>query len=427
MQQPGRAPRSSWRRVRGIVLFALSGTMVLLAGACTGLSGASGDQANGPGATPSPQAELTVAPSDGTAGVRPTKPVKVTVSNGKVRDVTVSAEPESVEDEEGERPDDDVLDVGGTSARSGSRWQSSEPLLPDAKYTVEATAVDDNGLTASVQTSFTTVESDGALRAGIAPLDGETVGVGMPIVVYLRNPVADEFKDDVERRLDVDMSEPVEGAWHWMDDETVHFRPRQYWPEGEHVELTTNLVGVPAGDGVWGDQQRTVEFDVGERHVSVVDVEEHSMEVRAGGEEVKTVPVSAGKPDNPSSNGTHVALEKLGSMTMDSSSYGVPVDSPEGYSVETDWNVRITWSGQFVHSAPWSLGAQGERNVSHGCVNMSPKQAEWFYEFTQRGDVIKVQGSSRDVEPRNGWTDWNVSWDEWVAGSALNRSVNSST
>lgn len=367
-----------------------------------------------------------MTPADGAAEVPPSTSVKVSVAEGRVDEVTVAAEPSSVENEDGEDPDDELLDVGGQLTRNGSTWQASEPLFPGAEYTVEATAVDANGLTTSVTTSFTTVEADDTLRAGVAPLDGETVGVGMPIVVYLSNPVADEFKDDVERRLDLDMSEPVEGAWHWMDDETVHFRPRDYWPEGEHVELTTNLVGVPAGEGVWGDQHRTIEFDVGERHVSVVDVENHSMEVRNGGEVAKTVPISAGKPDNPSSNGTHVALEKLGSMTMDSSSYGVPVDSPEGYSVETDWNVRITWSGQFVHSAPWSLGAQGERNVSHGCVNMSPEDAEWFYEFTRRGDIVEVTGSSQDVEPRNGWTDWNVSWDEWVDGSALDRSVNSS-
>lgn len=306
------------------------------------MQGASGDSANAGGETPQPRAELTVAPADGAAEVRPTKPVKVSVANGRVDEVTVAAEPSSVEKDDGERPDDELLDVEGQLTRSGSTWQSSEPLFPDAKYTVEATAVDDNGLTTSITTSFTTLESGDSLRAGIAPLDGETVGVGMPIVVYLSNPVADKFKDDVERRLDVDMSEPVEGAWHWMDDETVHFRPRDYWPEDQHVELTTNLVGVPAGGGVWGDQHRTIEFDVGERHVSVVDVEEHSMEIRNDGEVVKTLPISAGKPDNPSSNGTHVALEKLGSMTMDSSSYGVPVDSPEGYSVETDWNVRIT-------------------------------------------------------------------------------------
>ncbi len=413
--RPAGPPAGTRRLVRSGILALTLGGLLLGTGGCGGIPGLGSGRPEG---DPRPQADLTVRPAGGAKNVRPNQPVRVAVAHGKLRKVSVTAEPTTDKDQ---KPG---LEIDGTVTRGGTVWKSTEPLLPDVTYTVRATAVDENGLASSVTTTFATLNPDSLLQAKAVPLDGETVGVGMPIILYWSNPVADEFKDDVERRLELDMSQPVEGAWHWMDDETLHFRPREYWPAGEHVTLRTNLIGLRAGEGLWGDQSRTIEFEVGERHVSVVDADEHTMTVRRGGEVVKTFPISAGEPENPSSSGTLVALAKEGHIVMNSSSYGVPVDSPEGYSVPTDWNVRLTWSGQFVHSAPWSLGAQGERNVSHGCVNMSPSDAEWFYHFTNRGDVIKVKGTSRDVRWRNGWTDWNMSWDEWVEGSALNRSVN---
>lgn len=416
MRHPSRSPVRRRRRA-GVLPLAVVGVLVSAA-ACTPDSGGSGGGASGE--SPKPQARIQIRPGDGTEGVSPAKPISVTVQDGSVKNVSVRAKPTGDADQ---KPG---LRIEGKLAANDTRWRSTEPLLPAVRYTVKATAVDDNGLATSVTTSFTTVKPDSLLQASIAPLDGETVGVGMPITLYLSKPVADEFKDDVERRLDLTMSEPVEGAWHWMDDETLSFRPRDYWPAGQHVRLETNWIGVRAGEGLWGDQSRVIEFDVGERHVSVVDADQHTMTVKSGGDVVNKFPISAGDSDHPSSSGILVAKAKQGDIVMDSASYGVPVDSPEGYRVRTKWNVRITDSGQFVHGAPWSVEAQGERNVSHGCVNMSLDDAKWFYRFTQRGDVIEVTGTQRNVQWRNGWTHWNMSWDEWVAGSALDRAINGS-
>lgn len=410
---------SRWSRERILPLAIVALLAVVTSCSLSSGSGAGGggDTPDKPSESPEPQAKITVEPTDGTKEVKPTTDVTVMVRHGSVKEVSVTAEPTGDDDQ---KPG---LKIDGEQGADGTHWTSTEPLLPATTYTVQTTAVDENGRTTSTKTSFTTLEPDGLLQASIAPLDSETVGVGMPINLYLSNPVADEFKDEVEKRLELDMSEPVTGAWHWIDDETLSFRPKEYWPAGEHVTLETNWIGVRAGDGVWGDQSRHIEFDVGERHISVVKVKKHRMTVSSGGEVVQTLPISAGEPENPSSSGIHVALAKEGHIVMDSSSYGVPVNSPDGYRTPTDWNVRITWSGQFVHSAPWSIEAQGERNVSHGCVNLSPSNAKWFYDFTRRGDIIKVVGSKRQVEPGNGWTHWNVPWEEWVKGSALDQAV----
>lgn len=416
MRQTGGSPVRPIRRTRRTWLpVALCG-LLAFATACQAWPGSDGGTA-GPNGKPSPQARIQVQPADGTDGVSPSRDVTLNVTDGQLKRVRVRAKSTDNEDQ---KPG---VRISGKRGADGSRWVSTEPLLPGAIYTVRATAVDENGLTTSVADTFSTVKPDDVLHASISPLDTETVGVGMPINLYLSNPVPDKFKARVEKRLKLEMSEPVTGAWHWMDDETLSFRPKEYWPVGEHVTLRTNWIGVHAGRGLWGDQSREISFDVGDRHVSVVDADAHAITVKSGGDVVRTFPISAGNSDHPSSSGILLAKAKEEHITMDSSSYGVPVDSPEGYSVETEWNVRITDSGQFVHGAPWSVGAQGERNVSHGCVNMSVGNAKWFYDFTQRGDIVKVTGTSRDVEWRNGWTQWNMSWDDWVEGSALDHPV----
>lgn len=419
---PGRAPSKPGRRRRsgGRLALLLGGALVFVA-ACSGGQGPKGAADDGGSSeTSQPQAKITIAPHDQASGVSPTKTVTVAVAKGSVKKVTVRGEAGSDEED---APDD--ITVKGEVAGDSGKWRSEGPLRPDTTYTVQALAVDGAGRTTSVTSSFTTLAPDEVLHASIAPLDGATVGVGMPIYVKFNNEVADKYKPKVERRLEVDMSEPVEGAWHWMSDDVLHFRPREYWPSGEQVTLHTNLTGVHAGEGLWGDQSRTIRFEVGDRHVTVAHVNQHTLTVKSGGDVVKTFPMSAGESEHPSSNGIYVAKLKQGHITMDSSSYGVPVDSPEGYSVETKWNVRYTNSGQFIHGAPWSVAQQGKVNVSHGCINLSLHRAKWFYNFTNRGDIIKVKGSSRGVQLGNGWTDWNVSWDEWVDGSALDRSVNS--
>jgi lipoprotein-anchoring transpeptidase ErfK/SrfK len=284
---------------------------------------------------------------------------------------------------------------------------------------VVADAVDEAGRPTRRVTSFTTLRPRAELRAAIMPLDGETVGVGLPIGIWFNEPVADRAA--VERRLQVSSSKPVTGSWHWFTDREVHYRPKTYWPSGSRVTLQARLAGVDAGQGVWGVADRTVRFQIGERRISVVDVRIHRMTVTAGGRTLRVLPVSTGSERYPTTNGVHFVLEKQAVKLMDSSTIGIPRNSPGGYYQRVQWSVRISNSGEFVHAAPWSTGSQGRANVSHGCVNLSTANAAWFYRLTRRGDVVEVRGSPKRPGNSFGVADWNMSWSRWLAGSALTR------
>jgi lipoprotein-anchoring transpeptidase ErfK/SrfK len=241
----------------------------------------------------------------------------------------------------------------------------------------------------------------------------------MPIGVWFSQPVADRAA--VERRLQVSSSKPVTGAWHWFADNEVHYRPKAYWPSGSKVTLRARLAGTDAGRGVWGVADRTIRFTIGRRQISVVDVRTHRMKVTSGGKTLRVLPVSTGRERYPTTNGVHFVLEKNPVKLMDSSTVGIPRNSPGGYYQRVNWSVRISNSGEFVHAAPWSTGAQGSTNVSHGCVNLSTANAAWYFRLTRRGDVVEVRGSPKRPGNSLGVADWNMSWSKWLAGSALPR------
>src|SRR6266545_3366587 len=209
-------------------------------------------------------------------------------------------------------------------------------------------------------------------------------------------------------------------GWRWFNDKEIHYRPKAYWPAGTRVTLDVGLNGVDAGNGVWGTSDRRIDFTIGQRHVSLVDVHSHKMTVTSGSRRVKVFPMSAGRPKYPTTNGIHFTLEKAKTVIMDSATVGIPRDSPDGYYEKVHWNVRISNTGEFVHAAPWSVGSQGSANVSHGCINLSVVNATWFYKFSQRGDIVQVVGSPKQP---NDWAlgvvDWNVPWSQWLSGSAL--------
>jgi hypothetical protein len=143
------------------------------------------------------------------------------------------------------------------------------------------------------------------------------------------------------------------------------------------------------------------------------------MHVYNNGELIKTFPVSTGRDKYPTMDGVHVAIEKAKVVTMDSATVGIPKGDPDYYYEKVYWDVRISYSGEFVHAAPWSVGEQGSTNVSHGCVNLSTENAEWFYNWARRGDIVYVFNGVRPPSPTDGGTwDWNMPWKQWVAGGA---------
>ena len=395
--------------VVAVVLAALlaGGVVALGRGAGGGTGGLPGGERSGAGdatRTPAP-VRVTVTPRDRATRVALDARARVVADSGRLRAVTVTGSG-------GRR-------LAGTLEDGGRGWVSTGPLAPATRYRVVAEAVDDAGTPTRRQSSFTTLRPRAELRAAIMPLDGETVGVGLPIGVWFSQPVADRAA--VERRLEVTSSKPVTGAWHWFADNEVHYRPRSYWPSGSRVTLRARLAGTDAGRGVWGVADRTIRFRIGERRVSVVDVRTHRMKVTSGGRTLRVLPVSTGRERYPTTNGVHFVLEKTPVKLMDSSTVGIPRNSPGGYYQRVAWSVRISNSGEFVHAAPWSTGSQGRANVSHGCVNLSTANAAWFYRQTRRGDVVEVRGSPKRPGTSFGVADWNMSWRRWLAGSALPR------
>ncbi|SDC98842.1 peptidoglycan transpeptidase precursor, ErfK-YbiS-YhnG family [Geodermatophilus telluris] len=380
-----------------------AGAIALLSG-CNGTEDAPATAA--PTTADAAPAQVELTPADGATDVAPGEPVEISVTDGEVTEVTVT--------------DGSGAEVPGAVAdgeTEGSEvWTPETPLDWGTTYTLTAAAENADAEPAEATSTFTTVTPEDLTTPAIGPLDGQTVGVGMPIRVYFEEPVVDRAA--VESRLLVTSSTPTDGRWSWSSDTEVHFRPSEYWPENTDVTLEADLYGVEIGAGVWGEQDRTVAFTIGERHVSIADAATHTMEVYDGDQLVQTWPMSAGSPDNPSYNGPHVVTELNADRVMDSSTYGVPVDSPGGYRTPVQWAVRLSDSGEFVHAAPWSVAQQGRENVSHGCINLSTDRARWFFDFSQPGDVVEIRNSSAGTLTSD-ISDWTVPWDEWVAGSAL--------
>lgn len=385
---------------------AVASSLALLTG-CTSTPSASGPAAQAAvdaGDKPKVSAAtIDVTPASASVDVPVDQPVTVTAAAGKLTEVTLTDQKDRT--------------VAGAMSADGASWTSTDPLRIADHYRLVASAVDSDGVRAERSAFFATVSPRKVLETSISPLSGQSVGVGMPIIVRFNTTVRDRAA--VEQALTVTSSKPAEGAWSWVSDTEVHYRPKDFWPAYSDVKLDVNLKNVDAGRGVWGMANRTVKFHTGSSMVSVVDVDRHTLTVFRNGNKTRVIPVTTGKAEFLTRNGIKVILEKHTMKVMDSTTVGIPKGSPEYYRLDVPYAMRVTWSGEFVHAAPWSTGDQGRDNVSHGCVGMSMSNAIWLFNQSQVGDIVKVVGSSRPLEPGNGYTDWNVSWTDWLAGSAV--------
>lgn len=347
--------------------------------------------------------KLLVYPANGGTAVPPDSPVSAVTPNARITAVSLTSDTGTV--------------ITGSRDIGGHSWQAAPgQLLPSTTYRMVIGLITADGQHTQRQMSFTTLSPQGQLIPKMTP-DGGTVGVGAPVVIRFNQPVADQAS--VQSHLVVKMSIPVAGAWHWFGNKEVHYRPENYWPAGERVTVLANLANVDAGNDIWGTSNHSINFTVGDAHVSTVDLNSHEMTVTDNGKVVQTFPISGGRPQYPSMNGVHVVLGKQQDVLMDSQTVGIPRNSPDGYYEHVYWDVAITTGGEYVHAAPWSVGAQGSTNVSHGCINVGPDNAIWFYNFSQTGDIVQVVGSPRPPTDDPGTADWNMSWDQWVAGSAV--------
>ena len=342
---------------------------------------------------------LTAVPIPGAVDVPVDTPVTISVTEGTLSGVAVSSP---------------AGPLAGKLDAAATAWASTGTLMPSTTYQVAATLVDSAGGSTPKQWQFVTGAPAVVFKATLSPGDDATVGVGMPVIVKLSAPVAPAARAAFVKRLTVTSTPAQKGAWRWFSDKELHWRPAVYWAAGTKVTVKAAVAGYDAGGGAWGVKDVSTTYAIGDAHVSKVDTQTHQMAVTNNGTVVKMFGVSTGNAKYPTKSGIHVTNEKLRSTTMDSATVGIPRNSPDGYYETVEWNVRISNSGEFVHSAPWSVGSQGRANVSHGCVNASPSDAEWFYNFSQTGDVVEVVGSPEQLQPTNGIGDWQIPWATWA-------------
>ena len=400
----------------------------LMAGAATaglaiaGCSGASVSAHHGPAASipvrpgdaspTQPAAPLAVLVSSvrpAAADVPVDTAVSVSARRGTIRSVTV-------------RSADGVTLPGALNAASTS-WTAGELLDPGMRYTVHSEAVNADGKTTTSTTAFTTADLtlDEQTYPSVTPVDGDVMGIAMPVVVTFDVPVTD--RAEFESHMSVTSVPAQVGSWHWLSDSEVHWRPRTYWQSGTRVSVDLGLNGVNAGNGIYGQLDRHIHFSIGKAVVIRANVTTDKMQVLIDGRVARTVPVTGGKPDFETRRGIKVISEKYLTKRMNSATVGIDPNGPNGYDIpDVRYAMRVTNSGEFLHAAPWSIRAQGHYNVSHGCVGMSLPNAEWLYRLAKIGTPVEVTGTRRPLEAQNGWTDWNEPWAQYRAASALSSS-----
>ena len=347
---------------------------------------------------------ITVNFDKGATAVPVSTLVEVGAEGGALTDVSVSS------------PDGKV---DGALNDDASYWTATERLEPGTTYTVDASAEGD-GATAQRKASFTTddLTLDEQTYPSVAPLQGETVGVGMPVIVSFDLPVTDRAA--FEENMVVSSVPEQVGSWHWLSDTVAHYRPKSYWRPGSEVSVDIDVNGVDAGNGIYGQENRDIDFKVGDAHIYQVDAKTHQMKVFSNGKLLRTLPITTGKPGFTTRSGVKVIMEKFESKRMNSETVGIPAGSSESYDIDNvQWAMRVTNSGEFIHAAPWSVGSQGNANVSHGCTGMSTADAGWLYSISRRGDVVEYTGTDRPMTFDNGYGDWNKSFADYQAGSAL--------
>jgi lipoprotein-anchoring transpeptidase ErfK/SrfK len=392
------------RRLRRPVGMAAAAALVLLAAACSG-SGHSTSQVR-PAASAKPHATAAVpvvkiTPANGARDADPSAGITVSATRGALKDVTVhtSGDP-----------------VSGRLGQGGHAWHSQWALDVSRTYTVTATASGSGGGSVTTTSTFRTLAPGRTFTTEIIEGYHQTYGVGMPIILYFSQPITD--KAAVERALQVTTSKPVVGAWYWdypcnMATTCAYFRPRDYWPAGTTVSFTGHLNGVQGAPGMYGTHTLTQTFDIGPSVVAVGNTATHRTQIYYNGKLRYDWPISSGKPGDATPDGSYLTIEKENPVLM----------TGPGYSLEVPWSVRFTFSGDYYHDAYWSVGEQGFENVSHGCVNLSPADAETYYNVAVPGDPVTMTGSPKAGTWDNGWTEWFLSWPQYLQGSALHLAV----
>lgn len=252
--------------------------------------------------------------------------------------------------------------------------------------------------------------------------DGRTYGVGMPIIAYFSQKVTDATVFDQAATVTVD-GQPAGGAWYWEPSSRsdyaleAHYRPPHYWPAHATISVSMPVQGLWAGAGLVFDNDVSLTMHTGAAHLVTVDGTPgvDTMTITSDGRPVRTLKVSLGKATTPTYLGTAVVMAKANPQEMKSD----PGERP-AYDLMVPWSVRITDDGEFIHDAYWN-GQIGQQNLSHGCTNLSPAVAQWYYDWSLIGDPVTFvhTGTTQVIPPTDGWGDWNVAWATYEKGGLL--------
>ncbi|WP_137120862.1 L,D-transpeptidase [Segeticoccus rhizosphaerae] len=366
-----------------------------------------------PSATPStatssaapqaPPVAITVRPR-ASNDISPVTPIVVTASEGRLRSVAVT--------------DDAGHHVPGDFAQDHHRWTSHGDLDFGTDYRVRTVGLNGDGRTSRDATTVSTLSPRSTAYAQVVPapeIVGDQVGIGLPIGVQFTKPVTDR-KAALEQ-LHVTSTPAQPGAWRWIDDQHVHYRPKHFWKPGTTIHLRADVFGTDLGGGVYGAADNEATYHVHDAWVARANGATKTLTVYHQGHRVRSLPISLGKPDMPTHSGIHVISSKQQKVVMDSCTYGV-CSGPKAYKLTEYWALRISNSGEYVHENPESVAEQGSRNVSHGCINLSPANAKWFYRHFGIGDVVEVSHSGGKALPVwDVYGDWSLSWGQYRQGA----------
>ncbi len=399
MQGSKVAPGKRLGRPAGIALVAV---LALLVAACSAPGHAQSARDAAKARAAAAAADIKITPANGAGDADPSAGITVTATHGTLKNVAV-------------RTSGAV--VTGSLSPDGKVWHTRWTLGTAQSYTVTATANEGSSGNLTTASSFRTLTPGQTFQTQIFEGSGQTYGVGMPIILTSSEPVTNRAA--VERSLELTTSKPVVGAWYWDGSEHLYFRPQNYWPAGTQVSFTGHLAGVEGAHGVYATANLTQSFDIGPSVIAVASTTSHRTQIYYNGTLRYSWPISTGKASTATPNGTYVTIEKENPVRM----VGGTPGTAGYYSELVPWSVRFTFSGDYYHDAPWSVDSQGNSNVSHGCVNLSPTDAETYYNLAVPGDPITITDSTKAGKWDDGWTEWFLTWPQYVKGSALGKAV----